>query len=378
MIPARGGSKGVPGKNLAPVAGVSLLGRAIQACRAAGNVDLVLVSTDDPAIAAEGERHGATVIRRPADLAGDTASSESAVLHALDQLDADPEVTLLVQCTSPFLRASDVAAAVERVITGAADAAFTAAPFHGFVWRTNDGIARGINHEEAGRLRRQERDPEFLEDGAVYAMRTRGLRDGGHRFFGRISLVPTDPDRVLEIDEPGDLDRARALSPLLDVPRVPQRSDVDAVVLDFDGTQTDDRVWITAEGDERVQVHRGDGLGVAALRRAGLPVLILSSEVNPVVRRRATKLGVPVIHGVTDKAAALADWCSGENLDPSRVLYLGNDANDIGCFRTVGWPIAVASAHPDVQQHVRLTTAAAGGRGAVREIASWILGKDLG
>ena len=106
-------------------------------------------------------------------------------------------------------------------------------------------------------------------------------------------------------------------------------------------------------------------------------MLILSTEVNPVVGARARKLSVPVIHGVDDKGAVLRDWCSTEQIDPARVLYAGNDVNDLGCFEVVGWPVAVASAHPVVRDAARLVTTVPGGHGAVREIASWILGKEL-
>ena len=380
VIQARGGSKGVPGKNLARVGGVPLVARAVQAAVAAG-VGAVVVSTDDDAIAAVAEAAGARVVRRPAELAGDTASSEAALLHALDEhesLAGAVDVLVMVQCTSPFVTASEIAECVAAIGAGA-DSAFTAAPTHGFLWRRDgSGQAVGINHDRATRPRRQDRTPEFLETGAVYAMRTDGFRDRRHRFFGRTVLVETDPGRVLEIDEPADLERARALAPLLDAPGAgPSRADIDAVVLDFDGTQTDDSVQVASDGTEQVRVHRGDGLGIAALRRAGVPVLVLSSETNPVVRARARKLGVPVLHGVDDKATVLRDWCAGEGLQPGRVLYAGNDVNDLGCFALVGWPVAVASAHPVVRDAARLVTSAPGGHGAVREIASWILGKDL-
>lgn len=380
VIPARGGSKGVPGKNLARVGGVPLVARAVQAAVAAG-VGAVVVSTDDDAIAAVAEAAGARVVRRPAELAGDTASSEAALLHALDEhesLAGAVDVLVMVQCTSPFVTASEIAECVAAIGAGA-DSAFTAAPTHGFLWRRDgSGQAVGVNHDRATRPRRQDRTPEFLETGAVYAMRADGFRDRRHRFFGRTVLVETDPGRVLEIDEPADLERARALAPLLDAPGAgPSRADIDAVVLDFDGTQTDDSVQVASDGSEQVRVHRGDGLGIAALRRAGVPVLVLSSETNPVVRARARKLGVPVLHGVDDKATVLRDWCAGEGLQPGRVLYAGNDVNDLGCFALVGWPVAVASAHPVVRDAARLVTSAPGGHGAVREIASWILGKDL-
>ncbi|MGW3453551.1 cytidylyltransferase domain-containing protein [Streptomyces albidoflavus] len=390
VIPARGGSKGVPGKNLAEVGGVPLVARAVHACRTARLVSEVLVSTDDPAIAEAARAAGATTVERPAPLSGDTATSEAAVLHALDTDEARhgrlADVVLLVQCTSPFLTADDVDGVTAAVLEGA-DTAVTAAPFHGFLWRdlatgATPSSGHGVNHDAAHRPRRQDRPEDLLETGAAYAMRGDGFRAVRHRFFGRTALVRTDPARVLEIDDPHDLARARALAPLLDrneAPgaRRPGPGDVEAVVLDFDGTQTDDTVQIDAEGRERVSVHRGDGLGIAALRDAGIPLLILSTEQNPVVTARARKLRIPVLHGVDRKDEALKQWCDEQGVDPARVLYAGNDANDLPCFALAGWPVAVASAHEPVRRAARAVTTAPGGRGAVREIASWLLGPDL-
>ncbi|MGA4860949.1 cytidylyltransferase domain-containing protein [Streptomyces koyangensis] len=390
VIPARGGSKGVPGKNLAEVGGVPLVARAVHACRTARLVSEVLVSTDDPAIAEAARAAGATTVERPAPLSGDTATSEAAVLHALDTDEARhgrlADVVLLVQCTSPFLTADDIDGVTAAVLEGA-DTAVTAAPFHGFLWRdlatgATPSSGHGVNHDAAHRPRRQDRPEDLLETGAAYAMRGDGFRAVRHRFFGRTALVRTDPSRVLEVDDPHDLARARALAPLLDrneAPgaRRPGPGDVDAVVLDFDGTQTDDTVQIDAEGRERVSVHRGDGLGIAALRDAGIPLLILSTEQNPVVTARARKLRIPVLHGVDRKDEALKQWCDEQGVDPARVLYAGNDANDLPCFALAGWPVAVASAHEPVRRAARAVTTAPGGRGAIREIASWLLGPDL-
>ncbi|GAA3391771.1 acylneuraminate cytidylyltransferase [Streptomyces roseoviridis] len=384
VIPARGGSKGVPAKNLAPVAGIPLVGRAVRACLAAPRVTDVVVSTDDPAIAETARAFGAQAVQRPAGLSGDTATSESAVRHALDAFEAASgraaDVVLLVQCTSPFLTAEEVDATAARIVSGEADTAFTAAPTHGFLWKENPGGAdgaTGVNHDKAHRPRRQDREPEYLETGAVYAMAADGFRTHGHRFFGRTALVVTDPARALEIDDPHDLARARALAPLLDAPVTPTLDDVDAVVLDFDGTQTDDRVHIDADGREFVSVHRGDGLGIAALRRAGVPLLILSTEQNPVVAARARKLRVPVLHGVDRKDLALKQWCDQRGVDPQRVLYAGNDVNDLPCFHLVGWPVAVGSAHDSVRAAARAVTHTPGGSGAIREIAAWLLGPEL-
>ncbi|MFD5392829.1 cytidylyltransferase domain-containing protein [Streptomyces sp. NPDC127097] len=394
VIPARGGSKGVPAKNLAAVGGVPLVARAVRECRAARLVTDVVVSTDDAGIAAAARGAGAVVVRRPGDIAGDTATSEAAVLHAMDAYEAEQgasvDAVLLVQCTSPFIVREDIDGVAAAVVEGGADSALTVAPFHGFVWRDAEtevtGAAaaptggHGVNHDKSFRPRRQDRPQDLLETGAAYGMDAAGFRAAGHRFFGRTELVRTDPARVLEIDDPHDLARARALAPLLDAPRpgaLPTRDDIDAVVLDFDGTQTDDRVLIDADGREIVAVHRGDGLGVAALRKAELKLLILSTETNPVVAARARKLQVPVLHGIDRKDLALKQWCEEAGIAPERVLYVGNDVNDLPCFDLVGWPVAVAGAHDVVRGAARAVTATPGGSGAIREIAAWLLGPSL-
>ncbi|MEV5799260.1 N-acylneuraminate cytidylyltransferase [Streptomyces collinus] len=418
VIPARGGSKGVPAKNLAPVGGVPLVARAIRECRAARLVTDVVVSTDDPAIAAAARQAGAEVVLRPAAIAGDTATSEAAVLHAMDVHEAlhgtAVHAVLLVQCTSPFLLREDIDGVASAVIEHGADTALTVAPFHGFVWRdaadelparpaadagrpvSASGTAAvvapadgpgaapaggyGVNHDKSFRPRRQDRPQDLLETGAAYAMDAAGFREHRHRFFGRTEPVRTDPARVLEIDDPHDLARARALAPLFDADRpgsLPTYDDIDAVVLDFDGTQTDDRVLIDSDGREFVSVHRGDGLGIAALRRSGLKMLILSTEQNPVVAARARKLKLPVLHGIDRKDLALKQWCEEQGIAPERVLYVGNDVNDLPCFALVGWPVAVGSAHDVVRGAARAVTTLPGGDGAIREIASWILGPSL-
>ncbi|GAA5611699.1 acylneuraminate cytidylyltransferase [Streptomyces platensis] len=403
VIPARGGSKGVPAKNLAAVGGVPLVARAVRECRAARLVTDVVVSTDDAGIAAAARGAGAVVVRRPGDIAGDTATSEAAVLHAMDAYEAEQgasvDAVLLVQCTSPFIVREDIDGVAAAVVEGGADSALTVAPFHGFVWRdaaedagldtadtgspadaTLPAGGYGVNHDKSFRPRRQDRPQDLLETGAAYGMDAAGFRAAGHRFFGRTELVRTDPARVLEIDDPHDLARARALAPLLDAPRpgaLPTVDDIDAVVLDFDGTQTDDRVLIDADGREIVAVHRGDGLGIAALRKAELKLLILSTETNPVVAARARKLQVPVLHGIDRKDLALKQWCEEAGIAPERVLYVGNDVNDLPCFDLVGWPVAVAGAHDVVRGAARAVTATPGGSGAIREIAAWLLGPSL-
>lgn len=377
VIPARGGSKGIPEKNLALVGGVPLVVRAVRTALAARSIEAVFVSTDEPAIAVAAAEAGASVIERPAELATDTATSECALLHALEAIEAGgPPVDILVfiQATSPFVRNTDLDAGVEAVRDGYADVVFAAFQTYAFLWRDGDAGACGVNHDHSFRPRRQDREPHYQETGAFYIMRAAGFRKAGFRFFGTVRHQEVPEEWAIEIDTAAELERAQLLALHFPGAARPNLSDVRAVVTDFDGVHTDDRAYLTDEGGEAVAVHRGDGLGVAALKCAGLPVLILSKERHPVVSRRAEKLGVEVLQGIDDKATTLIDWATKKGIRLAQVAYLGNDVNDLSALELAGWPVAVADAHPDVLRAARLVLTRRGGHGAVREIADLVLG----
>ena len=377
IIPARGGSKGVPRKNVRLLGGEPLVARAVRALRATTSIACVYVSTDDAEIAAAARAAGARVVERPARLAGDEASSESALEHALESLAAEgvvPDVTVFVQATSPFIAAADVDRAVELVRSGACDVAFSAVRSDVHLWRHGAHGPEGVNHDAAVRLRRQDRDPEHAETGAFYAMRTSGFRDHGHRFFGRLRVVEVNPSDALEIDTEHDLQLAELVLARRDDRRpddlvIPAR----AVVTDFDGVHTADRVVVDQDGVESVEVNRSDGMGVARLRRAGIPFLILSSETNAVVQARAAKLGVEAVTGCDDKLRSLTDWAARQDVALADIAFLGNDVNDAACLRAVGWPVVVADAHPDARVASSIVLRRHGGDGAVRELADRVL-----
>lgn len=380
VIPARGGSKGIPAKNLQIVGGRPLVARAVGAARHAARVDRVFVSTDDDHIGHAAKAAGAEVVVRPAVLGTDEATSESALLHVLDDLAArgvtEPDVLVMVQCTSPFVVPSDIDGTIAALDD--ADSAFTVTPSHGFLWRSGPGGAVAANHDATTRLRRQDREPEYLETGGVYAMRTPGFRDARHRFFGRIAFHEVPRLRALEIDEPGDLVLARALAPQIDAEqardRLPAR--VAALVLDFDGVLTDNKVVTREDGTESVLCDRSDGFGIELLQRAGVRVVVLSKERNPVVAARCAKLGVEHVQGLDDKVPALQQFLAREAIEPSEVVFVGNDANDAGCLALAACGAIVADSHPSVRHVADLVLTRPGGHGAVREMADLILAHE--
>jgi len=149
-------------------------------------------------------------------------------------------------------------------------------------------------------------------------------------------------------------------------------SSVRLIAFDFDGVFTDNTVYVTQEGIESVRCWRSDGLGLSRLRSVGVQALIISTEINPVVSARAQKLKLPCKQGVEDKAAAILATCKELDATPQETMFVGNDINDIPAFRSVGVPVAVADAYPEIYPYVLYRTQRPGGFGAVREICDLV------
>jgi len=253
---------------------------------------------------------------------------------------------------------------------------FAAFETYAFLWQQSADGAVGVNHDHSFRPRRQDREPHFQETGAFYVMDTAGFVEREFRFFGRVGIQQTLAARAVEIDDQDELAISRLLAPHFDAERAVEQialEGIGALVMDFDGVHTDDLVWVDQDGRESVAASRSDGMGIGMLRQAGLPMLILSKEQNPVVAARAAKLKIEAIHGIDDKLPILRQWCAENGVPLDRVAYVGNDVNDAACLRAVGWPVVVANAHPDIISLGRLVLNRNGGSGAIRELAEIIL-----
>ncbi len=148
---------------------------------------------------------------------------------------------------------------------------------------------------------------------------------------------------------------------------------LDLLVLDFDGVLTDNRVLVLEDGREAVFCNRADGLGCDMLKNAGLRVIILSTETNQVVTARGQKLGITVIQGSADKESALRDLLAEDKIDATRCGYIGNDVNDLGAMKLVGWPMAPADAHPSILNISKHVFSSVGGGGVLREFSNLLL-----
>ncbi len=148
---------------------------------------------------------------------------------------------------------------------------------------------------------------------------------------------------------------------------------IDLIVYDFDGVMTDNRVLVLEDGREAVLCNRADGLAIQKIKELGIPQIILSTERNRVVELRGKKLGIGVIHGVSDKRSAIIDWCKKRHCELDRVLYIGNDINDLEAMRVVGYPIAPQDANDRVKDIAAVVLKRKGGEGVIREFYESIL-----
>ena len=220
VIPARGGSKGIPGKNLKELGGKPLVTWMIEAALDTV-VDTVVVSTDDADIAAISRGYNLPVRLRPEEISGDLASSESAVLDVLDGDWDSPDTVLMLQPTSPLTLSEDIEGVLGALDAPAGmhtplkfDSSFSVTPFDKFLWH-DMGVAKGvvgINHEKTQpREMRQQRHGQFMENGAIYAMRTKAFLKAKNRFCGYSNTYVMPKDRSLEIDDLADWQMVEAL-----------------------------------------------------------------------------------------------------------------------------------------------------------------------
>lgn len=391
IIPARGGSKGIPRKNLQCLAGKPLIAWSIEAARESDSVTRVTVSTDDREIASVAQAWGAETIDRPSDLAGDTAPSESSLLHALEYLEGTErykaDLVVFLQATSPYRLPTDIDGAVNMLLTGKYDSVFSAYAEH-FIGRWHvggNGKAQPLNFNPSNRPRRQDRDIEYLENGSIYVFKPDILQAHGVRMGGRIGIYPMPTERSWQIDTTEDLSfLGKLMSPaspegserkkaLIKIPPPETLRRVQLLALDFDGVLTDNRVWVNDQGQETICCSRADSWGLHLLQKIGIKTAVISTERNPVVQARCNKLDIPCISNTKDKAAALSQLAASMNIDRAAVAFIGNDTNDREALCWAGIAILVSDADPTLVPIADWILAAPGGQGAVRECCDAIL-----
>ena len=396
LIPARGGSKGIPRKNIRDFAGYPLIAWSIAAAKQSSCVTRILLSTDDPEIAAVAREYGAeTPFLRPTELAQDNTTDLPVFEHAIQWLEEkegyQPDIIIQLRPTSP-IRPRDCVDNAVKILLEHADAdcvrgVVPAGQNPHKMWRFTgegqpmqpllnvNGIAEPYNAP------RQILPPVYWQTGHIDAIRATTIKEKKSLTGDAIYPLVIDPRYTVDIDNLSDWAKYEALvySGLEMVTpgrtRRPLPEQVDLIICDFDGVFTDNRVWVDQDGRETVAANRSDSIRVKDMRAAGVDVIILSSEVNTVVAARAKKMSVEAIHGVGihDKGRVMREVLEQRNIKAENVIYVGNDLNDLPCFDVAGWSVAVADAYPEVLQAADFVLTKTGGHGAVRELFDLIL-----
>ncbi len=215
VIPARGGSKGIPRKNLALVCGQPLLFWSVRQAIAARRIDSVWVTSDNEEILALAASWGARCILRPEAISGDTATSESAWQHGLDTIEAEGVVVdwmVGMQATSPIREPSDLDQAIDQVSREQLDSLLSVTPVEDFFnWRMGDDGPEAVNYDFRHRRRRQAIEPRFLENGSFYVFKPEILRRHNNRLGGKIGMYPMARHKMFQIDDPADITLCEAI-----------------------------------------------------------------------------------------------------------------------------------------------------------------------
>jgi len=379
VIPARGGSKGIPLKNIQPVGGISLIGRAIASGLGARLVDHVYVSSDSEVILSEASANGALMHKRGGNSASDQASTEDALIDFLSSLEAHkPDILVYLQCTSPFIKSEDIDRAVGMLLeNNSLDTVFSAREDHSFLWQHSDDqlTAVGLNHQGyKQRKRRQDLKKTFCEDGAIYALKVDSFVSTGNRFGNAASFIEIENGLPFEIDSLFELEMARLCEPAYPS-QFPISEKIQLLVSDFDGVMTPDSLYINEQGVESIQCTRSDGMGVSLLRKADVETVILSTEVNSVVAKRAEKLKIECFHGESIKLDRLRKIAEDRGLEQNQIAYVGNDVNDVECLEWVGLPMIPNNACDSLKKMGFHQLKTSGGNGVIREVATLLVKK---
>ena len=401
IVPARGGSRSIPGKNIKLFGRHPLLAYSVAAGNQSELVGSVYVSTDDDQIASSARRYDpVAIIDRPKSLAQDDTLDLPVFQHALEWLaseeDLRPEVIVQLRPTSPLRPHGCVDEAIQLLLdhpeadSVRAVVSTSQDPFK--MWRLEgerlspllerSNMRQSDDNSEPYNMPRQALPHTYWQTGQIDVIRTRTILERGS-LTGQIILpwILEDPLFAVDLNSAWEWSAAEALLGKLDCVRPgraprPLPEHVELLVLDFDGVLTDDRVWVGEDRQEHVAAHRGDGYGIARLKERGVSIVVLSAEENSVVAARCEKLGVEAVQGITDKRAALQNILEGRNVEKDRTVYVGNDVNDLECFDLVACAVAVADAHATVLERADLRLRRTGGHGAVRELADLILQKS--
>lgn len=376
FIPVRGGSKSIPLKNIKSFCGKPLVFWVANAAQQAVKVDKIVIATDSAEIkdtvnALNFEK--LEVYDRNPINAQDTSSTESVMLEYIGAAKIDPESTMiLLQATSPFLKATDIDAGLDQLAASEKDSLLSCANIKRFFWQ-KDG--NPMNYDFNHRPRRQDFDGVLIENGAMYINKVKNIVANENRLNGSIDIYEMPEYTMTEIDEPDDWVYAEYLMKKYLLKK--EKKEIQLFLSDVDGVLTDAGMYYTEEGDELKKFNTRDGKGFELLRNAKIKTGMITSENTKIVERRAQKLKIDYLYQGKEhggKLAAALAICKELNIGLSEVAYIGDDVNCYELLTHVGYAACPNDAVDQIKSIPDIAILnKKGGEGVVREFINKFL-----
>ena len=374
FIPARGGSKSIPKKNIKSFCGKPLIFWNLQELQKSV-VKEIIVATDNEEIKDIVNSFNFSKVKvynRNSKNSEDTSSTESVMLEYISQSNlSDADTFMLVQATSPFTQTSDFNEALS--LFKDYDSVLSCCESKRFSWK--DGKA--LNYDIYNRPRRQDFKGTIIENGAFYISSVANIRKTKNRISGAIGVYQMPEYTYTEIDEHEDWIVAESLMKRFVLKnKLHDFSKIKLFLSDVDGVLTDAGMYYTESGDEFKKFSTYDGMGFQLLQKTGVKVGIITSEDRDLNRRRAKKLGLDFdFHGAKDKLQIVKDLCEKENVSLDEIAYVGDDVNCFALLSNIGFAACPNNAVEKIKLIPNIIQLSKnGGEGVVREFIELILG----
>ena len=373
FIPARGGSKSIPLKNIKFFCGKPLIYWTLKSLQDS-IVDKIIVATDSELIKTVVKEFNFSKIEiynRTSENAKDDSSTESVMLEYIQQSELlDSDIFMLAQATSPFTQTHDFNEGLK--IFEEYDSVLSCTVYKRFLWK-EDGVA--LNYNINNRPRRQDYKGNLIENGAFYINSVGGIKSNSNRISGNIGIYKMPEYTSIEIDEELDWVMAEVIMKKYVLAMHRDFSKIKIFLSDVDGVLTDGCMYYLESGDEFKKFSTHDGMGFRLLQQMGIKSGIITSEDMQLNRRRAQKLQLDFdFHGIKDKLKEVQNLCKSEQLSLDNIAYIGDDVNCLELLSNVGLSACPSNAVQKIKEIpgiIQLENR--GGEGAVREFIELFL-----
>jgi len=342
LIPARGGSKGIPKKNIKKLYNKPLIAYSIEQSLNSKIICETYVSTEDNSIKEISSQYGAKVIERPFVLATDTASTESVMIHAAEYLNYDFDYMVLLQPTSPLRFSWQIDEAIELLLDNSADSLLSVCENNSFLW---DPRGYPINYDFKNRPRRQDKIWELRENGSIYITKKEILLKEKNRLGGKIVFYKMPEWMSFEIDNFFDFQliewiiKTKFIKENKNLKKLIKK--IKLFICDVDGVFTNGSVYLDSNGNEILKFSRIDGKGIELLKEKGIPIAIISSENSEIIKLRMRKLKInDIFVGEKEKFKIYTYLKEKYSLKDEEICYLGDDIQDLElclCISSQRW-----------------------------------------